>query len=408
MLLVQISEMKIWGKIIETLNTSGQGSFFILNSESEIQMKYNAKDKVEEDLSELCKSWNENRDNTVKQTVKNGCCYFAVTLNHCNNLLIYTLPETVFQEESNGISKSIFLLILVLIVLTVLTMIYLSGKLARPLKEVVERLEDSDSGILRIDLPRNSFQEIEKFISSYNHAGLRIQELIKRVKTESHLKEKARYEMLMSQISPHFIFNTVNSIRLMCKEESGMTERALEALGEILHAVYRNKDGMTTVGEETALLDAYVEIMKVRFGNSFQYFNSIPTELYFYEIPAFTMQPIVENAVLHGVKDMRAGQIIVSAVEYQNDFVIIIFNNGNSEEKEFVESLINTPQKNRRSFTGIGLYNVNLRLKMLYGDSYGLIFNEKVKNGFEIWIRMPKRRAGIRGDRDDDSFDCGR
>ena len=130
--------------------------------------------------------------------------------------------------------------------------------------------------------------------------------------------------------------------------------------------------------------------------------------MYFYEIPAFTMQPIVENAILHGVKDIKAGQIIVSAVEYQNDFVIIIFNNGNSEEKEFVEHLINTPQKNRRSFTGIGLYNVNLRLKMLYGDSYGLIFNEKIKNGFEIWIRMPKRKIESRGEKNDDSFNCGR
>ena len=123
----------------------------------------------------------------------------------------------------------------------------------------------------------------------------------------------------MSQISPHFIFNTVNSIRIMAVKEgqdrvggNENTEKALEALGDILHAVYSNRNGMTTVGQETALLKSYVDIMQMRFGSSFQYYNVIPTELFYYEIPAFTMQPIVENAILHGVKGVTAGQIIVS------------------------------------------------------------------------------------------------
>ena len=87
------------------------------------------------------------------------------------------------------------------------------------------------------------------------------------------------------------------------------------------------------------------------------------------------MQPIVENAILHGVKGVTAGQIIVSAIEYENDFVISVFNNGNSADKKKIEDL----------------YNVNSRLKLLYGESYGLIYNEKVRNGFEIWVRLPKK-----------------
>ena len=150
--------------------------------------------------------------------------------------------------------------------------------------------------------PQGSFQEMSKFVSSYNQAGKKIEELLGNVERESRLKEKAHYEMLMSQISPHFIFNTVNSIRIMAIKEgqnreggNENTEKALEALGDILHAVYSNKNGMTTVGQETALLKSYVDIMQMRFGSSFQYYNVIPTELFYYEIPAFTMQPIVEK-----------------------------------------------------------------------------------------------------------------
>ena len=237
---------------------------------------------------------------------------------------------------------------------------------------------------------------MNSLIASYNEAGERIEELIKKVKLESELKEKAHYEMLMSQISPHFIFNTVHSIQIMAQKEEGTkTARALESLGAILQAVYRSKNGMTTVGQETILLQAYVDIMQIRFGDSFHFYNTIPTELYLYEIPAFTMQPIVENAILHGVKDMKAGQIIVSAVEYPNDFVISVFDNGESADKEKMDQLLKKPNENKSAFTGIGLYNVNSRLKMLYGESYGLIFNEKVLTGFEIWIRIPKGHANV-------------
>jgi sensor histidine kinase YesM len=256
------------------------------------------------------------------------------------------------------------------------------------------QIEDSENVVHDINIPKRTFLEINIFIRSYNNASKRVKELLEKVKEESRMKEKAHYEMLMSQISPHFIFNTVNSIRIMSRERNEKdTERALTALGNILHAVYSNKDGMTTVGREVSIVLSYVEIMQFRFGDSFQYYDVLPSNLYFYEIPAFTLQPILENAILHGVKGMKGGQIILSGIEYENDFMISIFNNGNSADKEKIDQILTTPTRNKSAFTGIGLSNVNARLKMLYGDQYGLIFNEKVTNGFEIWIRVPKGKG---------------
>ena len=323
--------------------------------------------------------------------------YIAGELENASNKLVYLVPREIFLKENRKILQHILEMVLLVIGFTVCTMLYFSRRLARPLVEVAQTLEKAPNGMAVLEEPRGSFQEMSKFVSCYNQARKKIEELLEKVERESRLKEKAHYEMLMSQISPHFIFNTVNSIRIMAiKEgqdragENENTEKALEALGDILHAVYSNKNGMTTVGQETALLKAYVDIMQMRFGSSFQYYNVIPTELFYYEIPAFTMQPIVENAILHGVKGVTAGQIIVSAIEYENDFVISVFNNGNSADKKKIEDLLKG-EKNQRAVTGIGLYNVNSRLKLLYGESYGLIYNEKVRNGFEIWIRLPKK-----------------
>ena len=112
------------------------------------------------------------------------------------------------------------------------------------------------------------------------------------------------------------------------------TEKALEALGDILHAVYSNKNGMTTVGQETALLKAYVDIMQMRFGSSFQYYNVIPTELFYYEIPCIYHAADCRKCDSARSKRCDSRQIIVSAIEYENDFVISVFNNGNSADKK--------------------------------------------------------------------------
>ncbi len=394
-IMVQLSASKIWGKYTQALEKSGQEAFYILDDDFRRLIDYNGKDdRFLERMSEEAAGWSLNQKHVLRGTMDAADYYMAILLEQSENVLLYSIPASVYREELSGIASGIFVLIFLLVFLTILTMIYFSGKLSRPLIYMVDMLEQSDNGILKLRDTKPSFGEMNKLIASYNKAGERIEDLIKKVKLESELKEKAHYEMLMSQISPHFIFNTVHSIQIMAqKEQDTRTERALESLGAILQAVYRSKNGMTTVGQETILLQAYVEIMQMRFGDSFHFYNTIPAELYLYEIPAFTMQPIVENAILHGVRDMKAGQIIVSAVEYPHDFMISVFDNGESADKEKMDRLLKKPNKSKSAFTGIGLYNVNSRLKMLYGDSYGLIFNEKALTGFEIWIRIPKGKS---------------
>ena len=394
-IMVQLSASKIWGKYTQALEKSGQEAFYILDDDFRRLIDYNGKDdRFLERMSEEAAGWSLNQKHVLRGTMDAADYYMAILLEQSENVLLYSIPASVYREELSGIASGIFVLIFLLVFLTILTMIYFSGKLSRPLIYMVDMLEQSDNGILKLRDTKPSFGEMNKLIASYNKAGERIEDLIKKVKLESELKEKAHYEILMSQISPHFIFNTVHSIQIMAqKEQDTRTERALESLGAILQAVYRSKNGMTTVGQETILLQAYVEIMQMRFGDSFHFYNTIPAELYLYEIPAFTMQPIVENAILHGVRDMKAGQIIVSAVEYPHDFMISVFDNGESADKEKMNRLLKKPNKSKSAFTGIGLYNVNSRLKMLYGDSYGLIFNEKALTGFEIWIRIPKGKS---------------
>lgn len=391
-IMIQLSGEKIWEKFGNLMNDSDKSCLYFMDCDGSIYMSYNRIFRTLPDAEEIVQALNLEKQEVGMLTLNDETVYMGIGLENSSHLLLYSVPKNIFMEDVSTIQHMMLIMIIALSTCTIILMIYFSGRLSRPLIRVVEILEDSHSEMLEIKEPKNTFLEIQKFVMSYNNACIRIKELIEKVKEEVQLKERARYEMLMSQISPHFMFNTVNSIRIMAKEESAaLTEKALESLGEILHAVYSGKEGMTTIAKEISLLQAYINIMQMRFGNSFQYYNVIPAELYQYEIPAFTMQPIVENAILHGVRNIKAGQIIVSAVEYPEDFILSVFDNGETVDKSVMDRLLKYPNKNKSSFTGIGLYNVDTRLKMLYGESYGLIYNEQVKNGFEIWIRIPKK-----------------
>lgn len=393
LVMIQISGKKIWGNYLELMKAHGKDSVYIYDRRQKIMSSYNKKDSTfTKQLGDRIRRWEKRGENQKKVIAEGENYYLPAEFRASELLLVYTVPKSVFLEERGDVAGIILIISLVLIFLSVCIVFRLSGRISQPLISVVDAIDQSKDGLTHIEEPsEHTYVEIHKLVAVYNQAGEKIKLLLNRVEEESRMKEKTKYEMLQSQISPHFIFNTVNSIRIMVGNgKDPKTERALESLGEILHAVYASKDGMTTVGQESGLLQSYVDIMKMRFGDTFMYLNCIPTELYFYEIPTFTMQPLVENAILHGVRDQNAGQIIVSGVEYEHDFIITVFNNGNVSA-ENIEEIISTPRKNRREVTGIGLYNVNSRLKMLYGDSYGLIYNDRQKSGFEIWIRIPKR-----------------
>ena len=394
-LLCRISAGKVWEEFIK--NLQAESTLYLYDAKDELQLTYNVKE--EHKAEHPASKWRAYAASPIQMYKDDNCYVIPLKLGETDTLLLYAIPHKAFREAGSGIARTIMTLTVLLIFMTVVTTIWLSGKLSGSLKYVVEQIENAEDGIVVIEEPKkNSYQEIHKLITSYNHAGERIQALIDRVRLESEQKEKNRYEMLMSQISPHFMFNTVNSIRIMAAEKKDFsTASALEALGNILRAVYSSENGMTTVGQEATMLKAYVEIMKMRFGEAFQYIDGIPTELYYYEIPAFTLQPIVENAILHGIHGMKAGQIIVSAMDYPEDIVISIFNNGHVPDKKKIEYLLEHPREKRRGFTGMGLNNVNMRLKMLYGDTYGLSVREDIAVGFELWIRLPKRTAKKEG-----------
>lgn len=399
MICIRLSGGRIWKNYVDMLQTNGVPSegkgFYILDEKRQIQAVNNQQDAMLADSAFDALSIWDCGAGEIRQGMLDRSVYIATRRSNSPNLYIFVEEQDSFFHDSALITKNIVAIIVLIAVLTISMLIVLSKAISNPLRRFITSVRQSENGLVEIKEEGAFFREMKELVASYNDAGYRIIGLIERVKQESSLRERAHYEVLISQISPHFIFNTVNTVKWMVKENHSRETvlRALESLGEILSSVYSNQSDMTTIGSEIKLLQAYVTIMKIRFEYPFLYSLLIPVELYEYEIPIFTLQPLVENAILHGIRPQGQGQIILSATETADTITISVYNSGESPDAEWIREIFRDHPNRKNKLTGIGLYNINARLQILYGEQYGLSVDHARVTGFEINVNIPKRRV---------------
>lgn len=391
----QLSTDKLWGDYLNQHFFDSNVEMYIISTEGTLQaLNGDVAVRRYESISDLpallqMKKW-EHMDGIV-----NGYYYYAVRLNSSPNIMLMMQSKVDLFGTDIKLMLILWISAFGVIVLILIFFSNISQKISRPLTELARTMDENHESIIPLQSQNTHFYELYEFINSYNRACARVDELMEEVRMETQLRERTHYEMLISQISPHFICNTVNSIKYMAAlADAPMVEEALVALGDILQSVYSNDSGLTYIAKEIQLLSSYVKIMRIRFGFKFQYTENIPAELYMCEIPAFTLQPLVENAILHGVRDKSAGQIIINAEADDTTIRIAVFNNGRVD-LEKVERSINKSSHNKSQFTGIGLYNIQSRLQILYGGNYGLTPNKQLEGGLEIIITIPRKVAQL-------------
>ncbi|MDL2206056.1 histidine kinase [Eubacteriales bacterium OttesenSCG-928-N13] len=389
--LAQLSSEKIWNNY---LGAAVSGTELYLVGEDGAMQMCSVKGEVTryQSINELSQLYTMEPEDSMSGTTDDGYFYRATRLTNSPNILICMQPAGTLFAASRSVTRVMLFSVLGLTLMILLIFIKLAGRITRPITEMVETMDNSPDIPLIPIQTESKLLELNKLADSYNHAWERVGQLLVQVREETRLREETYYEMLMSQISPHFICNTVNSIKYLAGEAAPQqTVEALEALGDILQSVYDNKSDITMIAREVQLLSSYVKIMRMRFGYTFQYIEDIPFELYMCEIPTFTLQPLVENAILHGVLEKQAGQIVVSAQATDTNIQISVFNNSPCDDIQKVYQALREETHNRSQFTGIGLYNINARLRILYGKEYGLAVDAHQESGFEVLVNLPRK-----------------
>ena len=186
-------------------------------------------------------------------------------------------------------------------------------------------------------------------------------------------------------INPHFLFNTLNCIARIAYFEHSKTEELIYCLSDLLRYNLKQDTQLHTIGAEIDNVNKYLYIQKVRFKNRLEYDSNIPENIKLYRIPNMVIQPIVENAVIHGITPKRdGGKISIYAQAYENKIVISIMDNGNGFPKDVLQNIQQSKNK-----SGLGFRNTDNRLKQYYGERYGLKIVKSDYSGSTVTITIP-------------------
>ncbi|MEW8958284.1 histidine kinase [Neomoorella humiferrea] len=209
---------------------------------------------------------------------------------------------------------------------------------------------------------------------------------------QRQLLTEARLEALNAQINPHFFFNTLNTIISFSRTDPERARRLLIRLASLFRRTLNRRGSLTTLREELECVRTYLVLEKARFGNKFRYFQDVPINLLDYHIPVLSLQPLVENAINHGLLPKEGpGMIKISGRLSENELHLTVQDDGIGIPAEKIPLVL---QPGYGSGNGVGLSNVNLRFQNLYGPEYGLRVESGVQ-GTTVYLRVPVLRPAI-------------
>ena len=304
------------------------------------------------------------------------------------------VDELVNRNVQEMLRLSVVLAAVVLAA-ALLTSWLLSQLLGRPLRDLASAMEEFESDADRFTYrPARGTREVRELSGSFGHMVLRIQQLISTVRQEEINLRKTELKALQAQINPHFLYNTLDSIAWMCEQgRSGDAVKMIHALARLFRISISKGHELIPIAREIEHAENYLEIQKYRYKNQFTYSFDVDPACLDYYCNKITLQPIIENAILHGLDLMvEEGHIHVQVRQEGEDVVFLVRDNGVGMSREQVRAILEEDAQNR---TGIGIKNVNDRLRIYFGSQYGLHIASEPDVGTTVELRMPKvREAG--------------
>lgn len=304
----------------------------------------------------------------------------------------------VEREEFNRKATSVLVFTFMAFFTITIILIYLSYRIpldiTKPIIELSNVTNQVANGNLSVRSKVYDGVEASMLSDSLNAMIDKINELLSQVTTEQIRLRKAEFELLQSQINPHFLYNTLDAIVWLA--ESGDQKQVVKMVGWLSDffrtSLNQGKD-VVTIKEELQHVRSYLEIQQVRYQDILKFEIKVPESLENYYIPKITLQPIVENALYHGIKNKRGlGCITIDGIENGEDFVISVKDDGIGMTEERLEKVsyeITHMESDEKVV--YGLYNINERIRLNFSDKYGISIESKYGEGTCVEVLLPKQ-----------------
>nr|WP_240159729.1 sensor histidine kinase [Paenibacillus aceris] len=265
--------------------------------------------------------------------------------------------------------------------------------ITKPLIKLTQTVNRIDDGNLAIECNAVPSNEIGVLSRGIQDMTLRIRNLLTEVKEEQEKKRSAELAVLQSQIKPHFLYNTLFSIKQLCEmEENKDAAEMVTALSNFYRISINKGNEVIPISLEIEHIRNYLYIQQMRYGEDFIYEIDIDPEIMNCHIVKLTLQPLVENAIYHGMKQKRGQGLIRIRGQLANQEVrLYVEDNGNGMSDEEVKAINQSLREEEDSgnVLGFGIGNVNKRLQLNYGACYGLVYENRISGGIIAMIRIP-------------------
>ncbi|HYH05156.1 MAG TPA: sensor histidine kinase [Bacillota bacterium] len=307
----------------------------------------------------------------------------------------FFLVGTLYLDMIIGNIKSItFVTVglgIIAFILCVILSIAVTKKISRPIQSIVKAMQKVEEGKFDVRVENDSKDEIGFMANRFNDMIKNIDDLFHTNLEKQDRLRLAELQALQAQINPHFLYNTLDSIKWLAKL-NGIKEIEVIViqLGKLLKNSINNQNEMTTIRESMEVIDSYLTIQTIRYSGRFEVNKQIDPHVLECCVPRLIIQPIVENAIIHGIaKKIGPGKLDIKINQAGVDIVVEVTDDGVGIEATRLQQIKAELESDQRKVQNIGIHNVNRRIKLSYGEKYGVSIYSEVAKGTKVVLVLP-------------------
>lgn len=306
--------------------------------------------------------------------------------------VVGVIPRNELRTDKDNILWVLLVLPLISCILAGFAAVKISSGIVKPVYQMSTLMKKAEGGNLQVRMTEIGNDEIGQLGRSFNIMVEKLDDLMTQIYSSQAKIRKTELQLLQAQINPHFLYNTLDAIKYLAKRgENDGVVRMVVSLAKFFRSSLSKGMAVITIEEELERIEHYLTILKIRYSNKFEYMINLPPELRSRKILKLLLQPIVENAVYHGIKEKpEPGHIIITVQQVDRNIVIMVKDSGCGMTEDRLDELRKSIHS--RAFAdreNYGLRNIQERIEIFFGPDYGLEFSSRYGEGTEVRIIIP-------------------
>lgn len=390
-MLYMIIKENVFSKFYSNFTTTGN-DILVMSTDGTIVSSSNEDIIGEKNTSILNIAQNITTNNLKSQSVNLDGKNYTVLAEYMpmyDFYLVNTIDTKLALEDMYDINEIVFACSAI-ISISILILFIITRRTINPLRILVKEMSKVTEGNLNHRVNLEGCYEIRKLSNSFNYMLDGLNDYLEKLLIAERNQRKSELSALQRQINPHFIYNTLACIKwLVLKGEKENASTTIDSFISLLQNIISDTSETITLSKEIENLKNYVFISETRYGDKIKVSFHVFPKCNDYKLPKLILQPFIENAFFHGFSENQEGHIHVFISEKNNKLLCEVADNGVGMDENQVLNLYSSTSSNHKHFTGIGIRNVDDRIKLLYGDEYGIKIHSKPGAGTTIIISLP-------------------